>query len=465
MLVAAAAAGLFGGVYLWTAAILAAAVGTLLLWLRGLPPLGSASGVAAASDPGTRWLHRLDRSLVVLLGAIALQLIPLPTALVAILSPAHAGYLRATTLDGSLPAFIPLTLSPPATVHGLLAAFCAIGAFWTARAVFARGGIRFAIAGLAWTAVALVLIAFAQSAAGTPLVYGIWHPFDAGARPLGPFINRNHFGTWSLLVLFLCFGLLRWRRAAIPPPRGWRWRARLAHALDARTLILVLAIVLATVGIAVGASRSTMLALVCAAGYVAGIARRGGEAERTSWWAVALPLAALLAVLAFADVDRLAARLDETRQGGLAGRTAIWRDTLAVIRDFPLTGTGAGSYADSMRLYQRSDRMYFWNEAHNHYLQLIAEGGLLLLLPACAAISALSALGYHRLRRSADPLRWMRIGASAGLVAVAVQSLWETGLTLPANGMLAGIAAALLVHPMTALQTPPGSASHAAPRD
>jgi hypothetical protein len=40
----------------------------------------------------------------------------------------------------------------------------------------------------------------------------------------------------------------------------------------------------------------------------------------------------------------------------------------------------------------------------------------------------------------------MRLGASASLVAVAIQSIWETGLTLPANGMLAAVAAAILVH-------------------
>jgi hypothetical protein len=50
------------------------------------------------------------------------------------------------------------------------------------------------------------------------------------------------------------------------------------------------------------------------------------------------------------------------------------------------------------------------------------------------------------LRRRDDPLHWMRLGASASLVAVAIQSIWETGLTLPANGMLAAVAAAILVH-------------------
>ena len=42
-----------------------------------------------------------------------------------------------------------------------------------------------------------------------------------------------------------------------------------------------------------------------------------------------------------------------------------------------------------MRLYQTSPRTYFHNEAHNHYLQIAAEGGLLLSIPAAGALFAL----------------------------------------------------------------------------
>jgi hypothetical protein len=43
-------------------------------------------------------------------------------------------------------------------------------------------------------------------------------------------------------------------------------------------------------------------------------------------------------------------------------------------------------------------------------------------------------------------MRWMRVAGVAALLGVAVQSIWETGLTLPANGMLAAALAALVVH-------------------
>jgi O-antigen ligase len=318
--------------------------------------------------------------------------------------------------------------------------------FWIARALFARGGLRTVVTSLAWAAVAMVIIAFAQSAAGTNLVYGFWHPVDGGARPLGPFINRNHAGTWSVLALFLCFGCFQWRRASSAPSRGWSWRARLAHALNGRSLILMLAVTLLAVSVALGASRSTMLALACGAGYVAWAAPRGPETRRASLWTATLALAAAFAVIAYADLDRILSRVEETRQLGLSQRAAIWRDTLGVIRDFPIAGAGAGNFSNVMRLYQTTDRMYYWNEAHDHYLQVAAEGGLLLTIPAVVALVALGAAGIRTLRRRDDPLHWMRLGASAALVAVAVQSIWETGLTLPANGMLAAVAAAILVH-------------------
>jgi O-antigen ligase len=308
--------------------------------------------------------------------------------------------------------------------------------------------------------VAVVLISVALAATGTHLVYGFWRPYDAGARPLGPFINRNHFGTWSLLVFFLCLGAFQWRRASSSPSRGWSWRARLAHALDGRSMILALALFLLAVGVALGASRSTMLALACGAGYVAATAPRGYGSRQSSLWSAALGLTAVLAVAAYADMDRLMSRLDETRQTGLSRRVAIWSDAGRVIAGFPVTGAGAGTFSTAMRLYQSSDRTYFWNEAHNHYLQVAAEGGLLLVIPSALGLLAMSALSIRALRDRDDPLHWMRLGASAALVAVAVQSLWETGLTLPASAMVAAVAAAIVVVPLSARAAASTSSSH-----
>jgi O-antigen ligase len=428
-----AAAALFGGVYFWGAIVLAVG-SSLLAW-------GVGPSVAAAPP-----LRTLDLALIALLAAIGVQLLPLPAFLVSIISPHRLSYIRQASLGAGEPGVLPLTLDRLATIHGYLATLCACLAFWTARAVFARGGLRTFGTALAWAAVAFVLVAFAQSASSSNLVYGFWPPHDAGARPFGPFVNRNHAGTWSLLALFLCFGSLQWRRAAGSASRARNWRARLAQALDGRSLMLGLATLLLTVSVAAGASRSAMAGLAAAALFVAVAAPGQRHGGRASLWTAAIAISAMLAVIAYADLDRLLSRVDETRQLGLAQRLAIWRDTLAIVRDFPVAGVGAGNFANAMRVYQTGDRTYFWNEAHDQYLQVAAEGGLLFAIPVTVGLVAFCRAGWRASAAPGDHLGWMRIGAAASLVAVAVQSVWETGLTLPANAMLAAVAAAILIH-------------------
>ena len=130
----------------------------------------------------------------------------------------------------------------------------------------------------------------------------------------------------------------------------------------------------------------------------------------------------------------------------MANRLSIWRDAMPMIGDFPLAGVGAGAFGSAMRIYQTSPRTYYHNEAHNQYLQIFSEGGVLLTVPAACAVFAFMAAAWTQLRRRNDPLRWMRVAGAAALVGVAVQSIWETGLTLPANGMLAAALAGLVVH-------------------
>jgi O-antigen ligase len=146
-----------------------------------------------------------------------------------------------------------------------------------------------------------------------------------------------------------------------------------------------------------------------------------------------------------ADLPALADRF--TRSGSsVENRVRIWRDTLPVVRDFWLTGTGVGTYRTAMLYYQRSERVVQFNQAHNHYLQATAEGGVVLLaLIACASV-ALARLVRQRMVTDTSGYYWIRAGAATGLLAVALQSLWETGLVMPANAGLAAVLAAVAIH-------------------
>jgi hypothetical protein len=86
------------------------------------------------------------------------------------------------------------------------------------------------------------------------------------------------------------------------------------------------------------------------------------------------------------------------------------------------------------------------NAAHNHYLQVAAEGGLLIGMPVAVALALFLRASREALAADESAMYFLRAGALGGLVGVAVQSVWETGLTAPANAVLAAIVAAMVVH-------------------
>jgi O-antigen ligase len=179
-----------------------------------------------------------------------------------------------------------------------------------------------------------------------------------------------------------------------------------------------------------------------------GRATTGAASPAVRRWTLLQGALLLLVALSFANFDALAKRLDETMtpsQEG-RGRWAIWADAVRVSRDFPLTGTGAGTFGTSVAVYQTAEPGYSIGNAHNHYLQLAAEGGLLVGAPAAIGIAALVALFTRRLIHDGGRDYLVRAGAVAGIAAVMVQSVWETGLRMPANAMLLAVLAAIATH-------------------
>jgi hypothetical protein len=75
-----------------------------------------------------------------------------------------------------------------------------------------------------------------------------------------------------------------------------------------------------------------------------------------------------------------------------------------------------------------------------------SEGGLLVGIPVLMALVCLAREGWIAVTSDRSGMYWIRAGALCSLAAVAAQSAWETGLTMPANAALAALAAAIAVH-------------------
>ena len=397
----------------------------------------------ADADILTRREDRLvDVPLITGLCLLGLQLIPLPGPVVQALSPHAEAAQRAYAIAPLDVAWRPLTVHPGATRTALSLALSAALTFWAARSAFARGGRRSALFLLSGLATCGAIMSVAQRITAPRTLLWIRRLPDPRAMPFGPFVDRNQLATWLLLVIMLTLGLLvmEVRHEGGDDDGSWR---RLLQALSrggTPTVVVGLLLMLATLAATV--SRSGAAGLVVA---VAAFTALGRTSSRRRLQAVLGTMGLLLVLAVFVNAEGLASRVSDTLGPTTAGRVEIWRSTLPIVFDFPFVGTGGGTFADVMLLYQHAGWTVLFNHAHNEYLQLLAEGGVLLLGIVAVGVGGLVAVARARLRHDHGGDRWMRVGACAALIGIAVQSLWETGLRSPANLLLAAMVAALAV--------------------
>ena len=129
-------------------------------------------------------------------------------------------------------------------------------------------------------------------------------------------------------------------------------------------------------------------------------------------------------------------------------RQDIWSVTARIIRDFPLTGTGLNTFGTATLAYQVSHLDMHYAEAHNDYLQLAAEGGVLLSAPVLAAVVFTIGIIWRRFDEGGGRSEsfWPRLGAVTGLMAVALQSLVDFSLQMPGTAVLFVVFLAMALH-------------------
>jgi putative inorganic carbon (hco3(-)) transporter len=383
----------------------------------------------------------LDAALLLSLAAILFQTVPLPGFIAATLSP-EAWSMQAMLHFDRVRAWWPLSIDSRLTRLALTHAAAPVLLFWAAREAFGRGGVRTAARAIAWTGFALTIVALAQRATAPLTLMWYWRPPDAGSQPLGPFVNPNHFAAWLVMAAALTAGYLvahrRTHRTGHPSVRLLLrdWLA------DGSGLILAGSLVIMLLGLAASLSRAAIVSAAAALVLTLAVVQRHartGQGVRAGAAIVAMVLAgAVWANRAglerkFADVTAVS-------------RVTIWRDTVPVIADFWVTGTGAGTYSRAMLRYQHASPEFHFNQAHSEPMQLAAEGGLLLAVPVIFVAIAWLALARRQLQRDVHEVFWIRVGAAAGLLAVAVQGIFDTPLRVPANALLAALLAAIVVH-------------------
>lgn len=295
----------------------------------------------------------------------------------------------------------------------------------------------------------VALIGIVQRAVASETVYGFWYP-PKGGVPFAPFINENHFAGWMVMALSLATGSFAGGVAGgLPAARpGWRHRILwLSSPAASETMLTGFAIVVMALSMVLTISRGGLVCLVAAV-LLSSFWVLRQQASRTRRLIATGYLAFVLIVAAsWGGVEKVI-RDFERATPDIGGRLLIWQDAVRMMQDFPLTGTGLNTYGIAMLHYQTLPRHELYIEAHNDYLQLAAEGGVLLVLPIVLAVGLFLREVWRRFRERADDARtyWLRAGAVIGLSAVAIQELFDFTLQMPGAAVLFVVLAAIAIH-------------------
>ncbi len=442
----------FGAVYTWAYVPLLTAAAGLGVW-----------GLVARTEFGGRRANvTIAVGLALLAAAVAVQFVSLPRETLRALSPATDAFLQEYDLSYAVGLLTGDRVAHPLSIDvrqtWLSLAF--VGGF----GIFLLGltrtldglKLRRLLPGLVLVGAVVAAVGIVQRPLFAGRIYGFWTPvhgpvlFTPGGGPFGPFVNRNHFAGWMLMTIPLSIGYFSALASRGMRGAGSAWRSRLVwlSSRDANHAVLVgFAILLMTFSLILTLSRSGITCLMAAVAISTLFAfrRHAGWSKRTI--VVCFLVATTFIAVGWTGTDAIVARFDRVDRT-LDGRLFAWRDAWRVFEAFPWTGTGLNTYGTSMLLYQsfQRDTVHF-AEAHSDYLQLLAEGGLLLVVPIVTLIGLFVREVRSRFREGDDDGfgYWLRLGAVTGLIAIALQEAVEFSLQMPGNAALFVVLCAVAV--------------------
>jgi O-antigen ligase/Tfp pilus assembly protein PilF len=270
-----------------------------------------------------------------------------------------------------------------------------------------------------------------------------WEHFSANLRQraAGPFINPDHFANFLALIFPLALAL------ALRPPTWFALPTtrlpRLLATVTAVAIFLAILLSLSRFGWAalllVGSSAVWLVLRERATSSRDKSYQRHAHAFACTAAVLTILLALTIWLIGPRARQAIDLRLAESvsSAGTLGSRLALWQDSLAMIADFPGLGVGLGAWSELFPRYQRAsaDEIYY-REAHNDYLQLLAETGLLGTLLAAFGLCQVASLLRGALSRPPDPSRRLLIACMAALFLMLLHELCDFSLRIPANALL-----------------------------
>lgn len=352
-------------------------------------------------------------------------------------------------LPGAKTSFASVSVYPEATRQNLRVLMGVVAVFFVVLNTYRRTWHMHRLL------VAMVLVG------GVVVVVALLQPWLAKGRILwliptrfslrgGPFVNPNNFAQFANLTLGAALALMLYRLRRVFRRSDYHLHEVKERFADPRLRdgwLGAAVAVLASLSVALSLSRAGTASLVL--GMVVAcviVARKPGVPGR-SWALLGIATAVFLGALLF-GAEALMRRLGTLRESETFERSRgqMIASAASSWRDFPLVGSGLGSFHVVFPIYDRTSTPALAENADSDWVQLVSETG------AAGAVLAIGFVGLvfvswgRALRGRTDSRTAIAIGLGVGWWAIVLHSGFDLGQHLPGVAMFTACTAALLLN-------------------
>ncbi|MCD4742962.1 MAG: O-antigen ligase family protein [Desulfobacteraceae bacterium] len=266
---------------------------------------------------------------------------------------------------------------------------------------------------------------------------------------MGPYINRNHYAGLMEMIFPVALALFLFHRPRTENTTFFSGIIEIFKQEKANIHILIgTGALLIITSIFISLSRGGMISTCIGLIFFLGLSFKKKASKQNSILIISLIIIAGFSISWFGwhpINDRFSSL--QTSAGDLSlGRYNYWEDSKGIINNFPVTGSGFGTFSDIYPSFQTIDGRHDLQHAHNDYVELMTEGGIIGVLLIFSFLATLFFKTYKafRLRKDAWSI-YIYMGSITGMISILIHSFSDFNMHIGANGLWFAFMAALAV--------------------
>ncbi|MCF6247617.1 MAG: O-antigen ligase family protein [Desulfobacula sp.] len=256
---------------------------------------------------------------------------------------------------------------------------------------------------------------------------------------VGPYANHNHYAGLMEMIFPVVLGIFLFYRPRIGSSSLIKGIAEMMSQEKANIHILIgtsalLILISIFVSLSRGAMISTCLSLVLFTFFL--VKRKISKGNTILILSVIMLSALCIGWFGWDQIFERFARLKNAQGAIYESRLDFWKDTANIIGNFTLTGSGMGTFSHVYPIYRTvvSDR--FLTHAHNDYLELLAEGGIIGFCLAAIFFITFFYKTYIVFSKRRDAFSiYLYIGCITGIASILFHSVTDFNTHIGANGL------------------------------